>query len=301
MARNLTGLKIRAMRKQRGLAQGELARRAGISASYLNLIELDKRAIAGGLVDRIAAELGVERSDLDGEAERRVVANLEEIAADPAIASGSGRPPRSGGGTGRTQSRLGRPRAATVRAWRDQNEAVLALADRLNRDPFLGDSVHRMLTNVTSIRAAAEILEADDALTPDDRRRFLSIVTADAQKLSGTAHSLLDFFDSAHMRVRSATPAEHVDAFILATDNYFPELEELAPRLASPRGIAGGMPDVARDGRRRGASGWLREAAAGRSPPSRSGRSSRAMPLWTPKKHGPWRRRRSMPMPRPPC
>ena len=240
MARNLTGLKIRALRRQRDLAQGELARRVGISASYLNLIELDKRAIAGGLVDRIAAELGVERSDLDGVAERRVVASLEEIAADPVIASGGDYP-------GPAEELVGRnPAWAALvlrlyQAWLDQNQAVLALADRLNRDPFLGDSVHRMLTNVTSIRAAAEILEADDALTPADRRRFLSIVAADAQKLSGTAHALLEFFNSAHMRVRSATPAEHVDAFILATDNYFPELEAVAADFLA----TGRTPDAA--------------------------------------------------------
>ncbi|WP_421997333.1 short-chain fatty acyl-CoA regulator family protein [Reyranella sp.] len=243
MARNLTGLKIREMRKKRGLAQGELARRTGISASYLNLIELDKRAIAGGLVDRIAAELGVERSDLDGVAERRVVANLEEIAADPAFAGTDGLP-------GPAEDLVGRHPAwaglllRLYGAWRDQSEAVLALADRLNRDPFLGDSVHRMLTHATSIRAAAEILEAEDSLTPPDRQRFLSIVTTDTQKLAIAAQALLEFFGSAHMRVRSATPAEHVDAFILAADNYFPDLEAVASTVRDER-IANGSPDAA--------------------------------------------------------
>lgn len=233
MATNLTGYKIRAMRKERGLSQGELARRAGISASYLNLMERDKRAVSGTLVDRIAQALGVERSDLDGEAERRVVTSLEEIAADPEFAR-AGHPGPAGELVGRNPGW-----AALVlrlyRAWLDQTQAVMALADRLNRDPFLGDSVHRMLTNVTSIRAAAEILEADDALTATDRRRFLSIVAADAQKLSGAAQLLLQFFDNAHMRVRSATPAEHVDAFILATDNYFPELEAVASGFLGSR------------------------------------------------------------------
>ena len=215
MTENLAGMKIRTLRKRSGLTQGELARRAGISPSYLNLIELNKRAITGALLDQIAAGLGVARANLDGEAERRVVDSLEEIAADPEIA-GHAHP-------GRAEELVGRnPGWASLlltlhRAWLDQSQAVLALADRLNRDPFLGDSVHRMLTHATSIRSAAEILEADDALTPADRQRFLSIVAADAQRLSGAAQSLLEFFDNAHMRVRSATPAEHVDAFILAT------------------------------------------------------------------------------------
>src|SRR5690606_33061045 len=84
---------------------------------------------------------------------------------------------------------------------------------------------------------------ADDALTFTDRQRFLSIVATDTQKLSDTARSLLKFFDSAHTRVRSATPAEHVDAFILATDNYFPELEALASDLLAAR-QAGETPDA---------------------------------------------------------
>jgi XRE family transcriptional regulator, fatty acid utilization regulator len=266
MARNLTGLKIRSLRKERGLGQAELARRAGISASYLNLIELDKRSIAGGLVDRIAAELDVERSDLDGVAERRVVASLEEIAADPEIAGGGGHP-------GPAEELVGRNPAwahlvlRLYQAWLDQSQAVVALADRLNRDPFLGESVHRMLTHVTSIRAASEILEADDSLTADDRRRFLSIVTADAQKLSGAAHALLAFFDSAHMRVRSATPAEHVDAFILATDNYFPDLEAVAsrfPTTGSPVGTPGPVVAERPETRRfRLLRESLRDAAAG--------------------------------------
>lgn len=243
MSQNLAGLKIRALRRSSGLTQGELARRAGISPSYLNLIELNKRAIGGALVDRIAAGLAVDRAELDGEAERRVIADLDEIAADPEIANPAGHPGSAAELVGHN------PGWASLvlrlhRAWRDQSEAVLALADRLNRDPFLSDSVHRMLTNAASIRSAAEILEEDDALEPDDRRRFLSIVADDAQKLSAAAKSLLDFFDSAHMRVRSATPAEHVDAFILATDNYFPALEDVAAGFLKAR-LRGETPEAA--------------------------------------------------------
>ncbi|MCC2688208.1 MAG: transcriptional regulator, family protein [Rhizobiaceae bacterium] len=226
MRQSLSGLKIRARRKQAGLTQSELARRAGISPSYLNLIECNKRAIAGRLVDRIAAGLGVERSALDGEAERRIVATLEEIASEADIKGSSGHP-------GPAEDLVGRnPGWASLilslhRAWRDQSQAVLALADRLSRDPFLGDSVHRMLTHAASIRSAAEILETDD-LSQTERHRFRSIVAADSQRLSVVAKALLEFFDSTRIRVRSATPAEHVDAFILAEDNCFPDLETVA-------------------------------------------------------------------------
>lgn len=227
MARNLAGLKIRSLRKQNGITQGELARRAGISPSYLNLIELNKRPVAGIVLDRIAAGLGVARSRLDGEAERRIVDDLNEIAADPTLTGVHVRP-------GPAEELVGRnPGWADLilrlyQAYLDKSQAVLALADRLNRDPFLGESVHRMLTNVTSIRSAAEILDMGDALSPDERTRFLSIIASDSERLSGTAQELAAFFDSAHVRVRSATSTEHVDAFILEAGNHFPELEAVA-------------------------------------------------------------------------
>lgn len=243
MHQNLAGMKIRALRRKSGLTQGELARRAGISPSYLNLIELNKRAIGGALVDRIAAGLAVERAELDGDAETRIVAALDEIAADPEIASPAGHPGSAAELVGRNPDWAGLI-LRLYRAYRDEQQTVLALADRLNRDPFLGESVHRMLTNAASIRSAAEILEDEDGLAPADRRRFLSIVASDTQKLSGAAKSLHDFFDSAHMRVRSATPAEHVDAFILATDNYFPALEEIAAGFLEAR-RPGETPDAA--------------------------------------------------------
>lgn len=227
MARNLTGLRIRALRKKAGLTQNVLAERVGISASYLNLIEGNKRPAAGALLIRLAAELGVPLSELDGLAERRLIETLEELATDPRI---GGKAPR----TRATEELVGRyPEWAELilklyRAFRDQSQAVLALADRLNRDPFLGESVHRMLTSVTAISSAAEILGSADDLTPADRERFLGIITADGARLSQTSRALLDFFDNSGMRVRSATSMEHVDAFIFQSDNYFPELEAIA-------------------------------------------------------------------------
>lgn len=234
MAQDLSGLKVRARRRQAGLTQGELARRAGISPSYLNLIELNKRPASAALIERLAAGLGVARGELDGEAERRIVASLQEIAADAAFAGAAGYAVHAEEFVGRY------PQWAELvlvlhRAWLDQSDTVLALADRLNRDPFLGESIHRMLTHAASIRAAAEILAGDAALEAEERRRFLTIVGSDVQKLSAAAQSLLDFFDSAHIRVRSATAAEHVDAFILAGDNHFPELEAVAADFLARR------------------------------------------------------------------
>lgn len=218
------------------MTQAELARRARVSPSYLNLIEANKRPVAGVLLDRIARGLGIERSLLDGEAERRLAENLAEVAADPVLA-GSGRMPQG------AEHLVGREPAWAelildlYRAYQDQSRAVMALADRLNRDPFLGENIHRVLTHVTAIRAAAEILEGEARLGRAERGRFLSIVASDSRRLSESAQALIAYFDNAQMRVRSATPMEHVDALVSDENNHFPELEDAAAGfIASLRG-----------------------------------------------------------------
>ncbi len=75
------GARIRARRADRGLSQAELARRAGISASYLNLIEHDKRRIGGKLLVDIAHALDVEPSTLTEGAEASLVGALGAAAA----------------------------------------------------------------------------------------------------------------------------------------------------------------------------------------------------------------------------
>lgn len=62
MARDaLTGTRIRERRAMGGLKQSDLARQIGISASYLNLIEHNRRRIGGKLLLDIAAALGLSR------------------------------------------------------------------------------------------------------------------------------------------------------------------------------------------------------------------------------------------------
>lgn len=242
--KNLAGLKIRAQRKKAGLTQGELARRAGISPSYLNLIELNKRAIAGALVDRLAAGLGIERTQLDDTSERRSIDLLEELSADPEFSAASG-PQRSAAEFVGRHPDWAELLLRVYRAFVDRNEAVVALADRLGRDPFLSESVHRILTNVTAVRSASEILEKYDQLGDLDRSRFLSIIGADSRKLSEAARSLAQFFDNPDIRVSSGTATEQVDAFIFECDNYFPELEAVAADYLRFKGQGGALAEAA--------------------------------------------------------
>ena len=84
MVDTIIGTRIRQRRREIGITQAELARRIGISASYLNLIEWNKRRIAGTLLRNIAESLNLAIEELDGASEHRLHETLVEIAHLPA-------------------------------------------------------------------------------------------------------------------------------------------------------------------------------------------------------------------------
>ncbi|MEK9915193.1 MAG: helix-turn-helix transcriptional regulator [Paracoccaceae bacterium] len=74
------GKRIKDKRQSIGLKQKELAKRVGISPSYLNLIESNQRRIGGKLVLLMAEALSVDPSYLSRGAEQVKISQLEEIA-----------------------------------------------------------------------------------------------------------------------------------------------------------------------------------------------------------------------------
>jgi len=210
MPRPVIGPKIRDRRHELGITQVGLAARLGISPSYLNLIEGNKRSIAGTLLRRIAEELGLGVEDLDGAAERRLISDLGEIAGEPWLASLA---LDAGSGSDLASRHNGWARAliALHRAWRDRDQAVMALSDRLSQDPFLSDAVHDLLTRVAAIRSSSEILAAVEDLAPDEQRRFAAIVGDESARLADVAQALAAFFDKDHAGARPAMPVEAVD------------------------------------------------------------------------------------------
>jgi len=77
------GAKIRGRRRQRSMTQVQLAERLGISASYLNLIEHNKRALSAPLLIKVAEVLELDLRTLSAESHARVVADLMEVFGDP--------------------------------------------------------------------------------------------------------------------------------------------------------------------------------------------------------------------------
>lgn len=239
MARAPIGLRIKERRKARGVTQAALAQQLEISASYLNLIENGKRPIGGGLLVRIARELETDLESLDGAEERQLVAQLNEIAADPVVQSARPQGPTAIELVGRHPD-WARAVVALHRAFSDRDRLASALSDRLNQDPFLNEAVHRMLGQVAAIRSAAEILEDSDDLSAEESERFHGMLAAESAQLTDVTRSIAAFFDKTEAQSLSTTPAEEVDDFIAARRNYFAGLEEAGERLRDQIGLVRG-------------------------------------------------------------
>jgi hypothetical protein len=76
------GTRLRSIRLQKQLTQTELARRLGVSPSYLNLLEHDRRSLTSRLLLKVAQELDVDFRTF-GQEDAQLRATLSEILTDP--------------------------------------------------------------------------------------------------------------------------------------------------------------------------------------------------------------------------
>lgn len=240
----LLGPKIRDRRRLLGITQSGLATTLGISASYLNLIEAGRRNIGGALLKRIADVLGLGVDELDGASERRLLADLSDLAAEPLLARLT-LDGESAGELAGHHPAWARALVTLHRAWLDRGRAVNALADRLRHDPFLADAVHQLLTRVASVKSSAEIVEHADDLPRAQLTHFAAIVGSDSRRLADLAQALAAYFERAHTAVRSVTPAGEVDDFLADRGHYFAALEDAAQSLRAAAMIGADDGDAA--------------------------------------------------------
>ncbi|MDP5220305.1 short-chain fatty acyl-CoA regulator family protein [Ruegeria sp. 2205SS24-7] len=225
MARDtLTGSRIRERRMISGFRQADLARKVGISASYLNLIEHNRRRIGGKLLVDIASELQVEPSMLTEGAEAALIAALGEAAAQigPIAAE-----------LDRVDEFAGRfPGWADVVARQHRRittleRTVVTLSDRLTHDPLLAASLHELLSTAAAIRSTASILAEPGDLEPEWRDRFHRNLNQDAERLAESSKALVGYLDETDSSSadRRGMPLEQVEAFVAARGHHFPEIE----------------------------------------------------------------------------
>ncbi len=224
------GIRISSRRRTLGLAQAELARQAGISPSYLNLIERNKRDVGGALLKRIATALGLDLDELTGEAEQKLVQDLEEAFSDPVLAY-------VGLGAADAHHLVAQnPAAAQAvarlhRAYAAATATADAYANRLRADPLFSQLLHQVLSRITAIRSGVEIIAETPDLSEGERARFVGSITRETHGLSDVAHTLIGQFDHTAETRRASTPLRELDDLIIASNNHFPALEEAARAL----------------------------------------------------------------------
>lgn len=224
------GARIKRRRIAAGLSQAALAQALGISASYLNLIENNKRAIGGTLLLRIGERLGIDLEHLSGESEIRIIGTIGELMADPvmrgiemeheAIRDLVARFPEAGAALARL-----------YRAFADATAEIDVLQHRLKSDPLLSQLLHPILNRIAGIKSGAEILDTIADLTEEERRRFVGTINAEARELVPSMQSLVDYFDQAAARQKRVSPISELDEAIVANGNHFPALEDAAATL----------------------------------------------------------------------
>ena len=74
------GNKVRRLRLRHGLTQVDLAGRLGISASYLNLIEHDRRPLSANILLRLAQHFDFDLKTVTAGHNEELVADLVEAA-----------------------------------------------------------------------------------------------------------------------------------------------------------------------------------------------------------------------------
>ncbi|MBC7146543.1 MAG: DUF2083 domain-containing protein [Thioclava marina] len=247
MARSaLTGTRIRERRTALGLKQADLARAAGISAAYLNLIEHNRRRVGDALMERIAQAMGVDPVALSEGAEGALFDGLREAAA---AAESEGGALYQAPDLDRIEEFVGRfPAWAALLASRQARLAALervveAYAERMAQDPFLLTSLHEVLSAVTSLRSTAAILVETEDIEPEWRARFLQTIQEESLRLSGTAEALVGYLDEMETAETGlSSPQEQLEAWLEARAWHFPEIE--AGEASVPDLIAG-APELA--------------------------------------------------------
>ncbi len=194
MSRTLIGGTVRRLRTERKLSQQALAGRLGISASYLNLIEHDQRAVTASLLIKLAETLRVELATLSGAEERKLEVGLREAFADPLLGADSV-PEAEVTALAANSPNATRAVLALYRAWRVAREDSGGLALPSGRRILLPTEEVRDLFNdranhFPALEEAAEAIVADLGARPAEMNHAIAERLRRRHGLSVTVQAL---------------------------------------------------------------------------------------------------------------
>jgi predicted transcriptional regulator/transcriptional regulator with XRE-family HTH domain len=196
MAKALIGRTVRRLRNERDLSQQALAARLGISASYLNLIEHDQRAVTASLLIKLGEVLHVDLGTLSGSQERQLETGLKEAFSDPLLSAGAV-PETELTALAGSAPNAARAVLALYRAWRVAREDAGGIALPSGRRILLPNEEARdffddRANHFPALEEAAEAIAAELGAAPAEmnhavaeRLRRVHGLTVNVQKLDG--------------------------------------------------------------------------------------------------------------------
>lgn len=231
--RQLTGTRVRNRRLDQGLRQAEVARLVGISGSYLNLIEHNRRRIGGKLLNDLAHVLEIDPVLLVDGTNAAIISPLQQAVAEaPEV-----------GADGASAEEL----VARFPAWASLIVAqhtkiaelkgqVARLTDRLAHDPQLATSLHDVISTATAIRSTASILVESPDLDADWRDRFNNNIDKESRRLAESSKALAGFLNiEKEAATNVSTPMQRAELFLAAEQHRALDVEyaRLSPQEAT--------------------------------------------------------------------
>jgi XRE family transcriptional regulator, fatty acid utilization regulator len=241
MARKvMLGSRLRRLRTERGHSQTELARRLGISVSYLNLIEHNRRNLTVPLLLRLSQLLDLDPKVFSPPQEEHQIAELTDALKDSAFEeldlSETDIRELAGAAPQLTNALL-----KAYDAYRTASNELQVLSERFADGAMLAGAPYRLRTLLTSILSFSEILYDNAEMDTAERRRFLSILVDESRSLSETVTAILGStaLGGLSRTAEHVMPDEAVSDFIQAHGNHFAELERVAETLRAAAGLDG--------------------------------------------------------------
>ncbi|MEO1639903.1 MAG: helix-turn-helix domain-containing protein [Pseudomonadota bacterium] len=217
------GSRIREKRLDLGLRQAAIAETVGISPSYLNLIEHNRRRIGGKLLADIARALDVPPATLTDGADRKTMSLLQDAAARAATTAEVDRIEELVARFPGWSALI----AAQVEQVATLQEQLDALSNRLASDPQLAGSLHEVISAVTAIRSTASILVGPEALNDDWQSRFHENIHSDSERLAQSCQALITFLEVPETEKPDfRSPLESVESFYEAEGFHMQGLED---------------------------------------------------------------------------
>lgn len=245
----LTGSRIRARRTDIGMKQADLAQACGISPSYLNLIEHNRRRVGGQLLSAMAEALDVDPARLRDGADAGLLGEMRAAASALAVAVEEDRTEEF---AGRFPGWADLVRAQ-ARRLSSLERTVETLSDRLAHDPALSASMHEVLSAAASVRSTAGILSDERGdVDPVWRARFLRNLEGDSERLATASRAIADYLDAGDEAVPTpSSPQEELDGWLDRTGFRVEALETDAETpaddiLAGAEGLGSGGQALAR-------------------------------------------------------